>query len=799
MLPPISIPFSANFSAFNTALAGAGVRIDALAAKAASIGNKMGSMGNSMINTGMQMGFAVTFPLVKVEKSIVDAYGEFEKASTESFAVIGGATEDQKKQAENTAKDLSKELAFSAKELAGSYYYLLSAGLDVNQSIKALGPTARFAAAGVFDLETAVSLAMDAQQSLDLGSKDAAQNMNNLTHVTDVLVKANADANGSVLDFSKALTNFAGSTGRTYGKDIEEIVSVLEEFASQGLKGQKAGMRYAIVMRDMAQAAIKNQSAFRSMGIQVFDTSGQMRDMADIIEDMDKAFAGMSDMQKQSSLLDLGFTARSLGGLLMLFGRTDRLRDFKSGLEDAAGATKKMSDYQMKAWMNQLEVLHNRLTVVAIDLGEKLMPLVVKAASFFVRMAESLNSVNEKTLKSVFVFTTILSILPPFVLIAGIFLKTFGAIVSTVAWLGSGLAGLITTFGGFIGVFGTLTVAAVAFLAVFDPTKSGKDNLANAGKNIYESFIKIKDAVVEAATSVWTTLGPALKEIWAQMIPYVKIAHDAVADFLIKAVDATAQAILVVGGFFTNFQQNMAILGEWQAENTGKLFKDMLSWYVDYSIAMMHNTSSIIGRMLDTLYSAVVEAGKLTYDVITSIFSSMWDSIFSGKDMTTAMEEGIQKATESFNKGIQNSISKNWGLDTWEYPEKGHFKDIPKLDFNLSLAGKNAKNFADQIKKSGEDITNIADQAEATQNTPAKAANAPTQEEGLTDVTSPALVMGTAEAFSAAYKGGAYDTSEKKIELNTQKTAEESTKQTTLLQTIKDALTGGSDTEVMDF
>ncbi|HUT92919.1 MAG TPA: phage tail tape measure protein, partial [Thermoguttaceae bacterium] len=220
--------------------------------------------------------------------NLLRAGENFNQKMRQSLAIMGDVSDAMKGKMEKAAFDVAKATRFSAAEAAESYYFLASAGFDAAQSIAALPQVAKFAQAGNFDMARATDLATDAQSALGLTVKDATENLVNLTRVTDVLVKANTLANASTEQFSEALTTKSGAALRALGKDMEEGIAVLAAFADQGVKGSEAGTQLAIVLRDLQTKAIENKAAFTGAGIGVFDASGEMRNMADIIGDLEK-------------------------------------------------------------------------------------------------------------------------------------------------------------------------------------------------------------------------------------------------------------------------------------------------------------------------------------------------------------------------------------------------------------------------------------------------------------------------------------------------------------------------------
>lgn len=339
--------------------------------------HQLNGTARAMKAMGRSMSMYVTAPIAMLGGAGVKAFASFDQAMTESLAIQKGVSEQMKSQMRDTARTLSTETITSAQELAQSYYYLASAGMNAEQSVQALGAVNSFAVAGMFDMNQATTLLADAQAALGMKTDDAAQNMLNMTKVSDVLVKANTLANASVEQFSRALTNKAAASIKLLNKDLEEGVAVLAAYADQGIKGERAGEALNIVSRDLQRAAIKSTDAWKSMGISVYDSTGTMRSYADIIGDLTGLFSTMTDEQKKQTAEQLGFQARSFSYLQMLLGTSDKIRQFTEDLRDAGGMTKEVAEKQLKSFTNQMKILKNQIIDVAIGIGEVLSPHIL--------------------------------------------------------------------------------------------------------------------------------------------------------------------------------------------------------------------------------------------------------------------------------------------------------------------------------------------------------------------------------------------------------------------------------------
>jgi TP901 family phage tail tape measure protein len=307
----------------------------------------------------------------------IKKFGDFDAALTQSTAIMGNLSDEIRKQMSDTARIVAKETTFSAEQAAQAYFFLASAGLDAASSVAALPQVARFAQAGMFDLALATDLLTDAQSALGMVVKgDAVANLKEMTKISDVLVRANTLANASVEEFSVALTTKAGASLKMVNKDIEEGVAVLAAFADQGVKGQIAGTQFSIVMRDLTTKAIQNKSAFAQAGISVFDATGKMNNMADIIGDLEKALHGMSDETQKATLLQLGFSDKSLGSLAALLGTSDAIRKYEKELRSASGFTDDVAGKQLLTLNAQLALLGSAFEDVGLAIGERLEPYV---------------------------------------------------------------------------------------------------------------------------------------------------------------------------------------------------------------------------------------------------------------------------------------------------------------------------------------------------------------------------------------------------------------------------------------
>lgn len=322
--------------------------------------------------------------------ALVRSNEQLDRSMNRSLAIMGNVSDQMRGEMKTAAIELSAEVSASAKDIADSYFFLASAGLSATESLKSLPIVTKFAQAGNFDLATATDLLTDSQSALGLSFGSVTDKMRNMQRLGDQLVKANTLANASVEQFSLSLTTKAAASFRMVGKSSSEALAVLSAFADAGVKGQDAGTQLSIVMRELSSKAIKNEKAFERANVSVFDSAGEMRNMADVIGDLEAHLSGLSDKQKKQSLQWLGFTDKSISGLSTLVGMSEKIRDYEEAIATAGGTMETVAGKQMTALEESTNSLSSAWQALASETG----PVSTAIAGQIGKASDALRGLN---------------------------------------------------------------------------------------------------------------------------------------------------------------------------------------------------------------------------------------------------------------------------------------------------------------------------------------------------------------------------------------------------------------------
>jgi len=603
-----------------------GARLDKFYAGMAKVEKRMTAIGQKMSAIGKSMTMRVTLPLLAVGTAAVKMGADFDKAMTESLAIMGNVSDAMRKDMAAAALEMSTKTTFAAHELAQAYFYLASAGMNAAQSIKALPVVAKFAQAGAFNLATATDLLTDAQTALGLSSKDAVENQKNLIQVADVLVKANTLANASVQQFSESLTNRAAAALVNVNKKMYEGVAVLAAYADKGVKGQVAGMRLAMMLNALDIAARKNKKAWKENGIALFDAQGEMRGIGDIIGSLEVALGDMTTEQRAATLATLGFNIRTKASILTLMGSSEKIKQWEKDLKSAGGTTEKVAKKQMQAFTNQMIVLKNILVKVGIQIGDILIPIIKDLVDNHIRPAiERFSNLSEGTKKVIIAIAGLVAVAGPLLLVFGKLLTILPLIILQMKKMGFTATGLKASL---IGVKGVLSRLPAVGMAAFAGWQIGRliGQIKICGKSIDEH---ISGALARAIG--WLGLFSAEAKSAAKG-----------TELLAREQKMLAEASEVADRQITSLKEAAKILNEQNFElaiGTGNVAKEQ---------RLLSEASEISGKKITSLADAakILEKDYKATIIQAGLFTSKSEMLAKASELTG---QKITKITDAFD------------------------------------------------------------------------------------------------------------------------------------------------------
>ena len=178
--------------------------------------------------------------------------------SIRSVGVVAGATAEQMRQLEDTARGIGATTAFSATQAADAMYSLASAGLDTTQIMGAAEHAVKLAGATAGDMSQATRIMAASMRAFNIDASESQR-------VSDVFSKAISRSMFSLESLTEAM-KFSGTTGASLGWSLEETTAAVAQFANLGLEGSMAGTNLRRSMVALASSSDELEKKLNAIG-----------------------------------------------------------------------------------------------------------------------------------------------------------------------------------------------------------------------------------------------------------------------------------------------------------------------------------------------------------------------------------------------------------------------------------------------------------------------------------------------------------------------------------------------------
>lgn len=272
-----------------------------------------------------------------------------------------------------TARDVGAVTQFTATQAAQGLDFLAMAGFNAQQAMKLLPGVVDLATVAGVDLARSTDIASDALGAFGLMTKDTGQLTKNFSRLNDVMAKTMTSTNTDIETMFEAIKKGAPAFTAA-GQSLESFNSLIGVMANSGVKGAEAGTSLRNMMLRLADPSKEAQKVLDKLNIVTKDSSGNFRDVVDMVADFEKGLKGMGTQQKTAALSTV-FGARSVTGFnILLKEGSESIRGFRNDLINATGSSKDMADVMRQSLQNRLASLQS----AAIELGFKFIDAFAK-------------------------------------------------------------------------------------------------------------------------------------------------------------------------------------------------------------------------------------------------------------------------------------------------------------------------------------------------------------------------------------------------------------------------------------
>ena len=605
--------------------------------KIAATGEKLKTVGDNISSAGQKL-LPVTAGVTALGTAAVSTAANFESSMSQVQATMGitkDAMSTVNGESVNTmdtlsalAKKMGSETAFSASECAEALNYLALAGYDTQQMCDTL-PT-------VLNLAAASDMVTDAMSALGMGVDEAGT-------MVDQMAKTASTTNTSVAQLGEGILTI-GATAKTVKGGTAELNTALGILANNGIKGAEGGTHLRNVILSLQNPTDKAAACMEQLGLDVYDSEGNMRSLNDILGDLNTSMDGMTAAEK-SNIIGQIFNKTDLSSVNALLANTGSTwDDLQQSIIDSGGAAQQMADTQLDNLQGQITILKSALEGLAISFGELLLPAIKMIVGWVQKFVDWLNGMDEGTKKVVTTIALLAAALGPVLIVIGKVVSAVGTIMTIVPKV----AGVINTVKTAFAALNTTMLANPIFLIIAAITAlvAAFIYLWNTNEDFRQFWINLWENVKEVAIAVWEAIKNFFSAAW-------------------EAISSTAQAVWNgIKDFFSGLWEGIKTIFSTVVE----VIKTIITTYFNIYKTIITTVLNAIKTVFTTVWNGIKTVVTTVVTAIQTFITTAWNAIKNTvttvlnaiKTVITTVWNAIKSAVTSVVNAIKNVISTVW-------------------------------------------------------------------------------------------------------------------------------------------
>lgn len=595
-------------------------------------------------------------------------------ASMSNVAAISGATGSDLEALRDKAQEMGATTQFSASEAADAMGYMAMAGWKTGDMLDGISGIMSLAAASGEDLATTSDIVTDALTAFGLSAKDSG-------HFADILAAASSNANTNVSMLGESFKYVAPVAG-SLGYSAEDVSIALGLMANSGIKASQAGTALRTLMTNMAKPTKNMAVAMATLGVSLTDEEGNMKSLQEVMLDLRKGFAGLSEAEKANVAASLA-GKEGMSGLLAIVNSSDAdFNKLTKAIYESNGAAAEMERVMNDNLAGDIKILKSAFEGLQIAISDELSPTFREFVQFG---ADGLSRLTEAfkeggLTEAVNVFGELLSeglqmIVDGFPRAVEVGAQILGAIASGIAqaipqlimtaiellsklgdYLMNGVTNPEADFGGKLA---QIIIAIGKFLIVAIPklAEAALKIVAGLAMLIISGAAGLLKAAAALIASLVKGLGQRVKDLAAAG---AKIVKDIISGITKRVKDLLATGKDIITNIVKGITNNLSAIGTKASDIVTAIknkIKEVASNLIESGGTIISNIATGISRGFTTVTNKFSELKDRIKTKIENM-ASWWASF--GYNIVKGIADGIKKYANYVINAITGMISDAW-------------------------------------------------------------------------------------------------------------------------------------------
>lgn len=601
-------------------------------------------VGAGIEATGQKLTTAVTLPLVGLGAASYSTFEGVDKQLSLVQATMGDAA--------YATADLNKALGdaavnsiFTMEEGAGALVNFARQGFDAAQSADMLAPSMNLAAGTATDLAAVTSGLGNTLKAFGASSEEAA-------HYADMFAQAQAQANTDVSGLFDAMS-IAGPIAKTVGWSFEDIATLTGVFGDASISASEGANALKTGLARLARPAKQGSEAMKRLGIDVFDTEGNLMAMPQLIGELQKGFAGLSQQDALAAASDIfGKNQMSKWMALINGAGTDSLQAMRDQISGASGNAQAAAD----ALVTPMEKLKSTFDVFKATLGGVLAEVIVPMIDKVTVLVDKFRNLSTEQQQQIVKWAGIAAAVGPALMVFGK-LVIFGAKLAGVFGKVKAAGGILkAVLAGMASPVGIVVAAIAGLAAIVAVVITHFDEFKEAASGMFE---RIQPSL--------ENLGAAFGQLWSVISPVITSIGDAIAGVLISAIEylGSDDMIAIINGV----AGAIGVISD--------VLAGLISFLTDVFTGDWESAWTTIKDTFAPIAEVIGGALGALRDTVVGIKDALGGAATNAKNFVSQKWDGLKSAAGNFLAGNATGTT-NWQGGLTRVNEKGgEIIDLP--------------------------------------------------------------------------------------------------------------------------
>lgn len=509
------------------------------------------------------------------------------------------------------AEEMGRTTSFTAADAAEGLNILAMAGFDASTAIEMIPTVLNLAKAGSMGLGEAASYVAGSMKGFTGEAGDFADALEASATYADIMAAGATKANTSVSELGAAMSG-SSAIASSYGQSSTEVGVALLRLAEQSVTGSAAATALSAVMKDLYAGTDQAKDALEALGVSAYDSSGEARDLNDVVGDLDAALSQLTT-QERADLENVIFGIQGKSAFDKMVATTgEKLESFYDAIETSSGSAAQQAETMAANVQGAGDTLQSALEGFEIAIFKHLSEPLQQAQTIG---ADALNALTEGLEAG--------GVRGAFEALGTVIEDVFGKAQDMLSGLFDGIE-VPEGLSGIGDIFRDLASAAEPLKTAFTDTLSSAISEVGGALSRFVQSFQDSGAVGGIISSIASGAGDLLSAFGTVAGDVIEIAAGAISMFL-DALSESGAVSSIIGTI---------------AEGAGRL----ISAFSGAAVDVMEGVSAAVGSFMDAFDNGV----------LTDIISKVADG---ANHLISSIQKGRADTISAIGSGIKNFLN----------------------------------------------------------------------------------------------------------------------------------------------